>query len=393
MTRTPLTRFQIIAEASAAAYRGATSEVQSKLRRVIEVWRQRQIFEVPIQDAVEARITGKPGRSPLRQLLGITDSSTDIDKTRSSGRKPLLGGSAHANGPAAPLELQPLIPLHTAVSKAATSLAAVNQTALAKDYTTLLDPSSSAEPAPSPPVHAARLSALLKSLAHAEGAASASVAARKDLLAALDGLMATQRTALAADEDAARQAQARRDAAEGKRREVEDAIMRGLATERPDDDDDAFEPTDAMAVDAWPPPHGRGAPADRPASGAGVNGRRGGSPSAEPERPQVEALTPPPTGGDEDGLAPLEEAEPMMAGALPSTQEDESQEDSAFGVAMAQAAAAGRGPPVDPEDGGSPYKRRRVEGPGEYGGFVDGDTMASLDDDVSELLRTEGGGG
>lgn len=49
----------VIAEAAATAYRGATSEVQGKLRRVIEVWRERHVFEVPIQEAIEARIDGK----------------------------------------------------------------------------------------------------------------------------------------------------------------------------------------------------------------------------------------------------------------------------------------------------------------------------------------------
>lgn len=48
----------VIAEATATAYKGATSEVQQKLRRVVEVWRQRQIFEIPIQDAIESRIEG-----------------------------------------------------------------------------------------------------------------------------------------------------------------------------------------------------------------------------------------------------------------------------------------------------------------------------------------------
>ena len=49
----------ILAEATAIAYKGATNEVQQKLRRVVEVWRQRVIFESPIQEAVEARIDGK----------------------------------------------------------------------------------------------------------------------------------------------------------------------------------------------------------------------------------------------------------------------------------------------------------------------------------------------
>jgi regulator of Ty1 transposition protein 103 len=57
----------VIAEATASAYKGATNEVQQKLRRVVEVWRQRQIFEIPIQDAIEARIEGMLRYYPPRK--------------------------------------------------------------------------------------------------------------------------------------------------------------------------------------------------------------------------------------------------------------------------------------------------------------------------------------
>lgn len=43
----------------ATAYKGASNDIQQKLRRVVEVWRQRSIFEIPIQEAVEARVDGK----------------------------------------------------------------------------------------------------------------------------------------------------------------------------------------------------------------------------------------------------------------------------------------------------------------------------------------------
>jgi hypothetical protein len=56
----------VIAEATATAYKGSTNEVQQKLRRVVEVWRQRQIFEVPIQDAIEARIDGMLILNPFK---------------------------------------------------------------------------------------------------------------------------------------------------------------------------------------------------------------------------------------------------------------------------------------------------------------------------------------
>jgi regulator of Ty1 transposition protein 103 len=48
----------IIAESTAAAYKGAPPEIQNKLRRVVEVWRQRQIFQVPIQTQIEQAIDG-----------------------------------------------------------------------------------------------------------------------------------------------------------------------------------------------------------------------------------------------------------------------------------------------------------------------------------------------
>jgi len=49
----------IMAEATASAYKGATQEVQLKVRRVVEVWRDRGILDKGIQAAAEARIDGK----------------------------------------------------------------------------------------------------------------------------------------------------------------------------------------------------------------------------------------------------------------------------------------------------------------------------------------------
>jgi hypothetical protein len=59
----------VIAEATATAYKGATNEVQQKLKRVVEVWRSRQIFEVPIQDAIEARIGGMSNLSSVYSTM------------------------------------------------------------------------------------------------------------------------------------------------------------------------------------------------------------------------------------------------------------------------------------------------------------------------------------
>lgn len=47
-----------IAEALSIAYKGAPAEIQAKLKRVVDVWRERTIFEGPIQSAIDTRIEG-----------------------------------------------------------------------------------------------------------------------------------------------------------------------------------------------------------------------------------------------------------------------------------------------------------------------------------------------
>ena len=61
----------VIADAIATAYRGAPADLQNKLKRVIEVWRDRFIFEAPIQAAIEARLEGmnRDGTMPARMAL------------------------------------------------------------------------------------------------------------------------------------------------------------------------------------------------------------------------------------------------------------------------------------------------------------------------------------
>ena len=49
----------IIAEATSIAYKGAPADIQAKLKRVIDVWKERSIFESPIQAAIEARLQGE----------------------------------------------------------------------------------------------------------------------------------------------------------------------------------------------------------------------------------------------------------------------------------------------------------------------------------------------
>lgn len=48
-----------IADATAVAYKGATAEVQAKLRRVVDVWKERNIFDREIISDLEAKLAGE----------------------------------------------------------------------------------------------------------------------------------------------------------------------------------------------------------------------------------------------------------------------------------------------------------------------------------------------
>ncbi|KAL8706118.1 MAG: hypothetical protein Q9201_000820 [Fulgogasparrea decipioides] len=350
----------VIAEATATAYKGATNDVQEKIRRTVEVWSQRRIFDKPIQEAVEARIL-------------------ELDKSRSGKKGGLLGGSLFSSGggsnASAPAELQPLIPLQIAVSKATATTNPAISTANT-EYDKLTDPE---KPVPSPPVHAARLSALLKSLSSAESAVAESIKTRESLIDGLEKLLATTRSALDDEKAQLTTTQDRRKKIERKKTEVEDAIMRG-------------------GIVGTPSP-----------AAENVNGKTTTTASpVEPERPKVEELTPPPPMTESFTPPPRQEA--SDGGNLPQA-ENGTQRHLSTGVSLDHTTSSStlsypevscyQSPPpppqqtptqpIDPRYGASSAKKRKLDA--EFEGFVGAgeDAMAGLDDDVAELLRKESG--
>ena len=348
----------------------------------MEVWRERKIFDPSIQEAVEARIDGMLPPAACMQCTDI--SILELDKSRSSGRKPLLGGSLLSSSGSAPPELQPVVPLQIAVNKATATTTSTTQIANT-EYDKMTAPSKTV---PTPPVHAARLSALLKSLASAEGAVTESIKARKTLLEAMEKLVESNKAALAQEESQHYELVSRKTTMEAKKREIEDGIMRGASAEE-------GSPATASPGDG----HGVGE--------AIVNGKgtpQHDSTSSEPERPQPEELTPPPVESFTPTGSPQAETTLLPSDAAPQRQPD----------------ADTRGPPIapptfppsapansitpdtrattsfvrahsgSPGSGGGPAKKRRLDD--EYAGFGSGDAMADLDDDVAELLRAESGG-
>jgi regulator of Ty1 transposition protein 103 len=227
---------------------------------VIEVWRQRAIFDTKIQDALEKRLD-------------------DIDKTRGAqrgvGGGGKLGGSLFGGGAGGgvPSELDSLSKSQTALTKAETSARGVVATANT-EYSKLTDPNT---PLPSPPVHAAKLASLMKTLASAHSAVESSIRARTELIAGLELLLQKNRSSLTTDQTTATDLANRLATTESRKREVEDGIMRGLSN--------PATPSNQS-----------------PGAGAGdisSNGTLGNEPTAPDYEeftppPEVESFTPPP---------------------------------------------------------------------------------------------------
>ncbi|KAF2677505.1 DUF618-domain-containing protein [Lentithecium fluviatile CBS 122367] len=194
----------IITEGTAAAYKGSNPDIQNKIRRVVEVWRQRLVFRPQIQDSIER-------------------SLDEIDRSRTT-RKPALGGSLFSST-SIPPELKPVEPLATAVQKAELTAKPAITTAN-QDYEKLTNPNNAI---PTPPMHAAGLAALVKKLAVAESAVADGIKARQVLISGLEKLLETNKAKLAQEEVQLGDLTTRKDAIDSRKREVEQAIMKGLS--------------------------------------------------------------------------------------------------------------------------------------------------------------------
>lgn len=271
----------LIADATALAYKGSSQDMQGKLRRVVEVWRQRNIFDMRIQEQLENR-------------LAEADKSKSQGKSMGGGGR--LGGSLFggSGGSAAP-ELEGVNKSQIAVNKASAPLTGQLSNANT-EYAKMTDP---ATPVPSAPVRAAKLRGLVKDLMAAEGAVNASISARKELIAGLEKLVASNKAKLADEESSATVLKAQIEGMETTIRDVEDSIMRGQ---------------DAPAPGA-----------DGSMNGGNDWNQRPETEGFTPPPPDVEAFTPPPnddTNGDSNANATLaEQLYTTTTGAEPISEE------------------------------------------------------------------------
>jgi len=294
---------------------------------------------------------------PLQTKINASVDYIELDKTRSSGGKRMGGSIFSSNaGPLVPSELSPLVePQQTITQLVLSTKTSVN--AANQEYDRVTDPSV---PTPSAPVHAARLNGLLKVLANAEGAVAESIKARQVLIDGLEKLLGANREALATEESLLTQLSTRRQQTDTKKNEVEDSIMRGFAS-------NSNPGTPAM-------PEGSPGASHSPTT-----------PAPEPDRPEVEALTPP-------GYPQPQTTEPVSDFDLTAANGTHN---------IGQVAAVSQNPPSyagsdllsslstpygRPASGASnSAKKRKLSTPDEFPD-LGGDAMDGLDADVADML-------
>ncbi|KAF8466632.1 RNA polymerase II-binding domain-containing protein [Kalaharituber pfeilii] len=295
----------IIAEATELAYQ-SPPDIQQKVKRVVQVWRQRQIFDNETLNSIEARVEavekGKPMGGTGRRIGGG-----------------ILGGGLGGGG-GVPQELSKLVTAHQNLTgKLSTSTISYGSANM--EYTKHMESNN----IPAPPVYAARLSQLLKTLDTAHTAVQDAITARSELLKNLELLLDTNKAALAGEQQQLDEIIAKRAKTDEMKREVENKILSGL--------DSSNGNSGRESADA-----------------------RSKTPE-EFDRPAVEALTPPPMDNYEPNVPvpePAQAAYPQYSGP------------DLFSTLSAL--------------NGGPVKREVID---EMGG------MDELDSDVAEMLRKE----
>ncbi|KAK6834019.1 hypothetical protein PG990_001155 [Apiospora arundinis] len=318
----------VLAEAASTAYKGAPSEVQQRIQRVVAVWRDRGVFEEPIQAAVEARIQ-------------------ELEKARGSGR-PALGGSIFGGSASLPSELASLAKPQADVSKLLLSTKTSITTANS-EFSKLMEPGANV---PSAPVYAARLNGLVKTLANAEGAVGQCVEARKALVGELQKILDSNKASLAAEEEQLNTFKRRKVEVETKKTDVEFAIMQGLSS------NEEIAPSN------------------------GTHDQQ----MQEPDRPEIEELTPEPEAAPQQApAAPIPEWSPDFPPQEPMVQEHQQPPPPptvASGIEMLSSLASQfKAVPTGPD--GS--KKRRLDTSDDLPDLGED----GIDADVSEMLRKE----
>ncbi len=283
-----------------------------------------------------------PPSTPLLSTAGtdISVSAIELEKARGSTKAGAIFGTTSST--TLP-ELIPLIAPQQAVTRQSNE--ARKDVAVAGDEYDKL--TGSAKDIPSAPVYAARLNGLLKQLVAAEGVVQECVKARTELISALEKMLAANQEELEIEKTQLDELESRKKTIDKKKQDVEFAIMSGLALQE-----------------------------NSQARGDGLAANQ------EPDRPEVEALTPPSV-PDEPDAADIEPLTPQAV-PPPAVPQQGAFPPSAPGIEMLSTVASHY--QAVPVSTNGAKKRRRVDADDEFPDLGNDD---GIDADVAEMLRKD----
>ena len=288
----------LMVDASALAYERASQEVQGKVRRMVQVWRTRAVFDAGVVEGIERRL-GEMDREKAGKVNGGGGPA---------GGK--LGGSLFGGGGRGgdvPAELQGVAKSLAKLGEVEAAGPSAVETGM-REFEKITDPDAHV---PTPPLYCARLSNVVKALATAEGAVEASITTRKELLTELEKLVEKNRTELAEKEPLLSSLKGSKDRIEAMKKDVEDYIMQGLSH--------------PSSPNATPPPPPSFANQANGITSHRRSSRESKTPEAQaqnrsftPPPPDVETLTPPSAPEPEFGLIDATDEEAAAAPFLGS---------------------------------------------------------------------------
>ncbi|ODQ64293.1 DUF618-domain-containing protein [Nadsonia fulvescens var. elongata DSM 6958] len=184
-----LTAFAVvISEAITNAYRKSSPEIKSKIKRVVEVWKQRSIFPAQTINDIESKLKN----------IGATPPALGSPSSRSM----LQGGLSmlSSSGSSVPSELVDFVASFRSAHAKSTS-ADILVASSTSEYTNLVE----SDALPAPEVYSAKLAVIINSLTKASDIALEAKQERLSFINKLEGLLNTAKSALKSDEDSLKQ--------------------------------------------------------------------------------------------------------------------------------------------------------------------------------------------
>ncbi|KAK7203754.1 RNA polymerase II-binding domain-containing protein [Myxozyma melibiosi] len=166
----------VIADVIENTYRQTNADLQAKIRRVVDVWRQRDIFARSVLDDIQNRLNDADQKKPKA----------------AAGSRRLGQGMTFGMGLAP--EISKLSSLHGQVNSRASTFGASFESA-SKSFSDLVD----AEALPAPTEYASRIESVLKALESAKSASAELAKAREEFIGQLQSLVDINKAALEAE--------------------------------------------------------------------------------------------------------------------------------------------------------------------------------------------------